>query len=129
VEHSADEVVIRINSRRLMERKLAGLGVAEGQLVDVFHLIDRRDRLSPDRWAAWAADLGFGEGRLEALEDLLADPDLWQEDDELCQVFATAEALGVAEYLAYDARIVRGLDYYTGPVFEAHAREGRFRAI
>jgi len=126
---SADEVVIRINSRRLMERKLAGLGVAEGQLVDLFHLIDRRDRLSPERWAAWAADLGFGEGRLEALEDLLADPDLWQEDDELCQVFATAEALGVAEYLAYDAHIVRGLDYYTGPVFEAHAREGRFRAI
>jgi histidyl-tRNA synthetase len=47
----------------------------------------------------------------------------------LCQVFATAQASGLADYLTYDAGIVRGLDYYTGPVFEAYDRERRFRAI
>jgi hypothetical protein len=44
-------------------------------------------------------------------------------------VFTTAEALGLGDYLLYDAGIVRGLDYYTGPVFEAYDRERRFRAI
>ena len=35
----------------------------------------------------------------------------------------------MADYLVYDASIVRGLDYYTGPVFEAYDRAGKFRAI
>jgi histidyl-tRNA synthetase len=126
----ADEVVIRINSRRLMERKLAGIGVtAPDQRMEVFRLIDRRDRVPADRWAEWAQDIGLSEAQLKALTDLLANPDLWQESDELCQVYATAQALGVRDYLLYDASVVRGLDYYTGPVFEAYDREGFFRAI
>ncbi len=103
--------------------------MADEQRVDVFHLIDRRDRLSPEKWAAWALEAGLSESQLAALSDLLANAELWQESDELRQVFATAEAFGVAEYLTYDASIVRGLDYYTGPVFEAYDRERRFRAI
>ncbi|MFN2169081.1 MAG: ATP phosphoribosyltransferase regulatory subunit, partial [Anaerolineae bacterium] len=125
----ADEVAIRINSRRLMERKLAEIGIGEEMRVEVFRLIDRRDRLPADKWQDWAQDMGLTQGQLGALTDLLADPDLWQESDELREVFATAEAFGLADYLLYDAGIVRGLDYYTGPVFEAYDRAGRFRAI
>jgi histidyl-tRNA synthetase len=126
---SADEVVIRLNSRRLMERKLAEIGTKDDQRMDLFRLIDRRDRLPPEKWAAWAEDIGLSEKQLAALRTLLSDSDLWQESEELCQVFATAEAFGVADYLLYDASIVRGLDYYTGPVFEAYDRKGKFRAI
>ena len=126
---SATEVGIHINSRRLMEQKLAEIGIADEQRVDVFRLIDRRDRLSPEKWTAWALDAGLSEGQLEALSGLLANADLWQESEELRQVFAVSEALGLADYLVYDASIVRGLDYYTGPVFEAYDRERKFRAI
>ena len=126
---TADEVVIRLNSRRLMEQKLAELGIGGDMIVDVFRLVDRRDKLAPDKWADWALEIGLTEDQLDALTALLSDADLWQESDELCQVFATAEAFGVAEYLVYDASIVRGLDYYTGPVFEAYDRKRKFRAI
>jgi histidyl-tRNA synthetase len=126
---TADEVVIRINSRRLIERKLGAIGVGEQMWMEVFRLIDRRDRLPADKWRAWALDIGLTEGQLAALEDLLMNPDLWQESEELREVFATAEAFGLAGYLLYDAGIVRGLDYYTGPVFEAYDRGGRFRAL
>jgi histidyl-tRNA synthetase len=97
--------------------------------VDVFRLIDRRDRLSPEKWVAWAADIGLSATQVEDLQALLADADLWQESDKLQKVFATARACGVDDYLLYDAAIVRGLDYYTGPVFEAYDRAGKFRAI
>lgn len=126
---SADEVAIFVNSRRLMERKLAEIGVGDDLRLDVFRLIDRRDKLSPDKWAAWAMDIGLSETQLKELKTLLSSSDLWRESDELCEVFATARALGVADYLLYDASIVRGLDYYTGPVFEAYDRTRRFRAI
>jgi histidyl-tRNA synthetase len=126
---TADEVAIHLNSRRLMERKLAEMGIGDDLFMDVFHLIDRRERLSPDKWTAWALEIGLETEQLGALTDLLSNPDVWQESDELCQVFATAEAFGVADYLVFDASIVRGLDYYTGPVFEAYDRKRDFRAI
>jgi histidyl-tRNA synthetase len=126
---TAKEVGIYINSRRLMEVKLDELGVSEDQQVGVFRLIDRRDRLSEDKWETWALELGLSATQLGSLKTLLGNADLWQESDELRRVFATAEELGVADYLVYDASIVRGLDYYTGPVFEAYDRERRFRAI
>jgi histidyl-tRNA synthetase len=126
---AADEVAIFLNSRRLMERKLAELGVSDGQRRGLFRLIDRRGRLSPEKWDDWALEIGLSDGQLAALKDLLSDDDLWQESDELRTVFATAEALGLADYLQYDASIVRGLDYYTGPVFEAYERERKLRAI
>ena len=40
-----------------------------------------------------------------------------------------ADALGIAEFLEYDPTVIRGLDYYTGTVMEAHDRKGEFRAI
>jgi histidyl-tRNA synthetase len=126
----ADEVAVRINSRRLMEHKLAEIGVTQAdQRMEVFRLIDHRDRMPGERWAEWALDMGLSRSQLDALQALLANSDLWQESEELCQVYATAEAFGVRDYLVYDAGIVRGLDYYTGPVFEAYDREGFFRAI
>ena len=126
---SPDKVGIHLNSRRLMERKLSEIGISDGLRTDVFRLIDRRDRLSPDKWQAWASELGLSDAQIEALQALLVNSDLWQESEELRTVFATAEALGVAGYLVYDASIVRGLDYYTGPVFEAYDRARKFRAI
>ncbi|HSJ55862.1 MAG TPA: histidine--tRNA ligase, partial [Anaerolineae bacterium] len=123
------EVAIRVNSRRLMEQKLDELGVEPARHVEYLHLIDRRDRLPADRWREWALDLGLAPAQLEALEALFTNHDLWQESDELRQVFATAEAFGVRDYLEYDARVVRGLDYYTGVVFEGHDRADFFRAL
>jgi histidyl-tRNA synthetase len=124
-----DTVAIHLNNRRLMEQKLDEIGVGREKQPDVLRLIDRRDRMPVDKWKAWALDTGLAEGQFLALEALLEDDTLWQESDELRQVFRAADALGVADYLVYDAGIVRGLDYYTGPVFEAHDRAGKFRAI
>lgn len=126
---SPKEVAIFMNSRRLMEQKLSEIGVGDALRMEVFRLIDRRDKMPPDKWQEWAVDLGLSDGQFEALQALLSNAELWRESEELCQVYATAEAFGLVDYLVYDASIVRGLDYYTGPVFEAYDRRRDFRAI
>jgi hypothetical protein len=53
-------------------------------------------------------------------------------DDPLADLellFSYAEAGGFAEWLVFDASVVRGLAYYTGAVFEGFDRSGEFRAI
>jgi histidyl-tRNA synthetase len=126
---TAAEVAVHVNSRQLMEGKLAQIGVARDRLTDVFRLIDRRDKLPMEKWEEWAKGMGLSRDQLTVLKDLLGRSDVWQESEELRQVFGTAQAFGVGDYLIYDAAIVRGLDYYTGPVFEAYDRERFFRAI
>ena len=39
------------------------------------------------------------------------------------------DAFGVSDWCRFDIGIVRGLAYYTGPVWEVHDRKGEFRAV
>jgi histidyl-tRNA synthetase len=124
-----DEVGVFVNSRRLLDDKLADIGIAPDRRRDVLQLIDRRAKMAPASWEARALEIGLAAPQLDALKAVLADAELWRESEALCQVFATAQALGVADYVTYDAGVVRGLDYYTGVVFEAFDRPRELRSI
>ncbi|HEY9087580.1 MAG TPA: histidine--tRNA ligase [Anaerolineaceae bacterium] len=121
------QVQILANNRRLMDSALADLGVTADMRPSVFRLIDRRDKLSPPEWEAFAAEIGLTAEQLGGLKRTLDDPDLWQRSEEFRRFFDALEKLGVREWVRYDSRIIRGLDYYTGTVFEAKemARGGR----
>lgn len=125
---SATDVKLQFNNRRLMDSQLAALNLSEKK-TEVFRLIDRRDKMPADAWDKYAADLGVTADQLNGLKALLADANLWEQSEE-CATFREAAAqLGIADYLEYDPTVIRGLDYYTGTVFEARDREGEFRAI
>jgi len=49
--------------------------------------------------------------------------------EELRDLFALIDGYGFTEWVQFDASVVRGLSYYTGPVFEARDRAGELRAI
>merc|ERR1712087_46626 len=48
---------------------------------------------------------------------------------DMTELFKQAEAYGFADFLVFDASVVRGLAYYTGIVFEGFDRKGELRAI
>ena len=50
--------------------------------------------------------------------------DLWKQSPDLVRIFDLIKVMGVSEYIQYDPGIIRGLDYYTGIVFEAKDQEG-----
>jgi histidyl-tRNA synthetase len=124
-----ERIELLVNNRRLAESKYAQLGIPPDLLPAAFRLVDRRDKLTADEWMAFGRELGLGQASLEGLVELLGDAQGWRESADLTSFFEAAEALGAADYLRFDATVVRGLDYYTGTVFEARDREGRFRAI
>ena len=69
------------------------------------------------------------EEQFVGLTKILRNTDLYQESAELQTIFTALESLGVKEYVQFDPKIVRGLDYYTGVVFEARDIGKSTRAI
>jgi histidyl-tRNA synthetase len=121
---SSKDVKILVNNRRLMDAELAKLGFSGDQKKVVFRLIDRRDKLPQVEWETFAIEQGVTPDQLDGIKNLLADADLWKQSDELVRAFKTLDAMGVGEYIQYAPQIIRGLDYYTGIVFEAKDLEG-----
>lgn len=127
---SPEDAQILVNNRQLMETELASFGISREKFKDIFHLIDRRDKLSSANWESYAVDLGLHTKEIDALQVLLADQNLWQKSNSLQGLFPAVDALGYGEYVRFAPHIIRGLDYYTGTVFEAQAiRGGLTRSI
>lgn len=126
---SSETVRILVNSRKLVDRQLAGLGVPAARRIEIYHLIDRKEKLTATDWDAYAKEMGVDDDLLHGLKTMLADREAFRNSPDLAAFFDCAQALGVANYLAYEPTIIRGLDYYTGVVFEARDASGAHRAI
>ncbi len=138
-----DDILARVSDRRLLSEVLSAFGVEEERLVTAFAVIDKLERASPDRSlerlrtegglnednARVALEL-FEEGTLEGVASRLGDQEgVAPELERLEAYFDQLEAMGLGPYVQFDLRIVRGLAYYTGIVFELFDRKGELRAI
>ena len=126
---SSNQVKIYINNRKLMDSSLEKIGIEKNKKQDVFRLIDRRDKMPPMEWDSLAINYGLFTEQLANLKMILSDGELWQQSDDMVRLFNALDAMGVSDYVKYDAKIIRGLDYYTGLVFEARDIDGEGRAL
>jgi histidyl-tRNA synthetase len=124
-----DQVSIYINNRRLMDKAFSILEIKKKLRPIVFRVVDKLDKLADKEWRAYALDVGLSEVQVDGLLTLLNNQELWQDSEELVQFFDLIKAFGVDEYISYNPKVIRGLDYYTGTVFEAFEKGGEGRAI
>ncbi len=123
------EAQILVNNRRLMDSQLAALEIGADLRTDVIRLIDRRDKLSAEKWEAYAEEIGLNNPQIDGVKQLLNDETLWEKSDELPAFFEAVDAYGVSDFIKFAPHIIRGLDYYTGTVMEAWDTAGDFRAL
>jgi histidyl-tRNA synthetase len=138
-----DAVRARVSDRRLLNALLHAAGVTEEQLPATHAVIDKIERTPPGvsheklTTAGLAGELAASvlslvtECRsIDALRERFpGDARVGEHLARFEQYFALLDALGVREYVDLDLRIVRGLAYYTGIVFELFDASGEFRAI
>ena len=136
---TAADVVIKVSSRKVLQGVLESLGVPEDRFVPVCVLVDKLDKMPREAIEKDMAAVGLDAAVIDRIVEVMAIRSL---DDlgqvlgdeheallELRQLFALAEDYGYAEWLQFDACVVRGLAYYTGIVFEAFDRGATLRAI
>jgi histidyl-tRNA synthetase len=116
---SPEQVMIKVNNRRLIDDRFDALDIPADQRPAVSSWVDRRDKMSPEAWMEYGKEIGLSPEQINKLKEMLADKDLWKLSAELTRFFAVIDVLGLNEYVKFDASIMRGLLYYTGTVFEA----------
>ena len=130
---------IRINHRVMMEGLLAQVGIVDSELqAAALREVDKLDKRSPDEVRAALVDLGLLHEAIESLMELVlvraygptaaitALGSLTASDDraargvsDLRAVFEALAELGIPdERIALDLSVARGLEYYTGTVYE-----------
>jgi histidyl-tRNA synthetase len=132
----------RVSDRRLLEAILLALRVPEAALPRVYALIDKVDRMQGAEFDRQLLDIVvdpaikanvYGAVTTWTFEDLRREfhgnPRVEPLLDQFATYFGYLEALGVRQFVELDLRIVRGLAYYTGIVFELFDTNGEFRAI
>ncbi|MFN2147627.1 MAG: histidine--tRNA ligase [Anaerolineales bacterium] len=124
-----DQIRIKVNNRKLAESRLHDFGIEADQRAFVFHLIDRRDKMSEAAWRDYALEGGLNSAAYDALVSYLSNDDGWNNSSDLAECLEACGALGVEEYVEYDPSVIRGLDYYTGTVYEARDVKGHHRSI
>jgi len=118
---SHQEVTISVNNRRLVDQHLQNLDIAPEERPQVIRLIDRKEKLSPQAWEKSALSLNLVPQQIEKLKALLVNLDLWKESSELVRFFEAINSLGMSKYVRYNPEVIRGLDYYTGTVYEGRS--------
>jgi len=128
---------IRVNNRKILNGFYAMMGLTE-QSGDIMRTVDKLDKIGPEKVSAilvsdcsltetQAADIlkfisirGTNGEVLAALESYLGKNELFDQGvAELTAVTKNLAAFGVPEEnFAVDLTIARGLDYYTGTVYE-----------
>ena len=128
---------IRVNNRKILNGFYAMLGLTE-QSGDIMRTVDKLDKIGAEKVRALLVDecgvsadsadeilkfiaiTGGNEQVLAALESYRGRNEVFDEGlDQLNTVVKYLSAFGVpAENFAVDLTIARGLDYYTGTVYE-----------
>ena len=138
-----DEVKICIGSRPLTIAALRAAGVPAEATDAALAVLDKRPKVTPEDFDRLARGIGMTDEQIAAIRrfqdcrstaevgTVLADagPEVRGQIDTLGRMLESLSAMGVADYCCVDMRIVRGLAYYTGIVYEVFDSAGDLRAL
>lgn len=109
------DFTVFLNSRSFMKRELDEIGINEYALTETLQKIDRMDK---------------GEQSISPEVKKLIETEVVISDDEyFSSLFAVLKSYGIDQFFKVDLKTVRGLDYYTGLVFEVRDKGELRRAI
>ena len=131
---------INHNDRRILKSIVQLAGIPEEKSLDVYRAVDKLGKIGRDGVIEELQDISPYEEASMRLLDMLGlsgNPDevlgqartMLQDYEDgvkgcaaLADLYRYSKAFGFAQYVKVDLSLARGLDYYTGPVFEIIAK-------
>ena len=139
-------IILKLNNRKVLAGFAELIG-APDKIVDITVAIDKLDKIGLDNVNAELLERGLDEKqvatlqpilaisgttaeRLDALDTLLASSEIGRKGvEELREVIAGLDAVGLDATLDLDVSLARGLNYYTGTIIEVKAADVQIGSI
>lgn len=128
-------VLARISNRKILTGLLRAQGLEE-QSLEIYSIIDHAEKVTPEQTKESLEELRLSKPQVKMIMDFvelhgersevitklnnldIENATFHEGVTELDQVLGVLEATGLNKQISADMKIVRGLDYYTGTVFE-----------
>jgi histidyl-tRNA synthetase len=120
---TTEDFVIRLSSRNAWQDFFKHGGGDIAHEYSFFQIIDKLERTPPDESEKKLSALGFSLAQVNNFIEA------GRPTAELESILNNLAARGLKDFVKIDYKVIRGLAYYTGVVFEAFDRKGEFRAI
>ena len=121
-----NDFVVRVSDRGMWQRYLSAAGVPDDKRYVALQAIDKLERDPLEKAREKLVSAGLSAAKIEELLGI-AGGKVPVDAPELGEMMSKLGDL--AAYCKVDFKIVRGLAYYTGIVWEIHDRKGELRAI
>ena len=117
---------IRLNSRLVLKNILTQSGINENQ-NSALQSLDKFQKISEEGVRNELISKDFSQAQIDSLFNYIKSA---QPDENLQAVFDAIKGFGVPETaFVFDPTMVRGLDYYTGTIFETYVEEPKIGSI
>ncbi len=138
------QVVVKLNDRRILSG-IAGVSGEPHKVVTMVTALDKLDKVGREAVEKEMREKGIGEVAITNIAPLFAISGAWKEQKEALErwlVPSETAMQGIKDMdwifntvgrtksitLEFDPTLARGLDYYTGAIFEVKALEGSLRS-
>ncbi len=139
-------IAMKINNRKILSGIAEIIGEAD-KIVDITVAIDKLDKIGLDNVNAELASKGIpqesieklqpiillsgtNEEKLETLKNVLASSEIGLKGVEECEfILSTIKSLDIKNEVELDLTLARGLNYYTGAIFEVKALDVQIGSI
>jgi histidyl-tRNA synthetase len=118
-----DDFCVRLSSRRAWQEFFSSRHGDPSKAYEFYQAVDKLERESPEVTDQKLRATGT------SLDEVTRFIEAGEPTAELRQILDSLAARGMGGFVKVDYRVIRGLAYYTGPVFEAFDKKGEFRAI
>ncbi|MEM7826155.1 MAG: histidine--tRNA ligase [Candidatus Aenigmatarchaeota archaeon] len=149
-----EDVVVRINNRKILDafveivkEKIPEEVKIEFGSLEVFRAIDKLSKIGVENVKEELRKIGLQEKQIEKLLEMISLKGEFEEIlekseallskskkgkeglEELKKIFEISKFYGIEKKLVLDFSLARGLDYYTGPIFEIEVKGGKIGSI
>jgi len=119
--------IIKINSRQVLFRLMEKAGIERKKWLMVIRTLDKIEKISQEKVEKELSQIGLNNRTIQTLFSLIKRT---TPDENLQEIFKTLRLLKLPQrYWQFDPTLARGLDYYTGPIFETVIEKPKIGSI
>ncbi|MFH1229074.1 MAG: histidine--tRNA ligase [Candidatus Aenigmatarchaeota archaeon] len=125
---------VRLNSRKVLNEILRLSNISEDRYVDALRCVDKLDKISMEEVTKELEGKGISKASIKKMfeyimmkgtpENIFKEIGSLDGASELKDIISYLKAMKLDSKVRIDLSLARGLDYYTGPIFEVFAEKG-----